>query len=53
LPFVGIGFIKLKIPSKHRRDQYKDGLVSTGKRISHHNIKYIFYYPKNFLKEFY
>jgi hypothetical protein len=30
-----------------------DGLVSTGKRISQHNIKYNFYYPKNIYHKFY
>jgi len=42
-----------KKPRWRRDFYYLDGLVSTGKRISHHNIKYIFYYPKKFLKEFY
>jgi hypothetical protein len=32
---------------------YMDGLVSTGNKISFHNIKYNFHYQKNFLIKFY
>ena len=49
--FLGLS-LKENLPV-NREIYYVDGLVSTGKFISLHNIKYNFFYIKKNLKEFY
>ena len=47
--------VQIDTKQKSRRSEtlYMDGLVSTGKRVSLHNIKKTFNLYKNFFEQFY